>query len=94
MIVNVRVSGSHSVNTAQGAVMFHRVTHRVLNIQPVVKPNDKWSLDPLHNATQGAAASVCEQQLRGESEQEVVTSVVTRRDVRETQQADEAVRSL
>lgn len=80
--------------------MFQRVRHRVLNIQPVVKPNDKWSGNPLHNATQGAAVSVSYQQLRGEFDQELgaageaLTSLVMRHNIREIQVADEAVRSL
>lgn len=67
------MSGSHTVNTdtAQGAVMFQRVRHRVLDIQTVVKPNDKRSGNPLHNAIQGAAACVSHQQLWGEFDQEL-----------------------
>lgn len=80
--------------------MFHRVTHRFLNIQLVVKPNDKRSRKPLHNVIQGAAASAPDQQLRGEFDQEVgvagdaATSFCMRHDIREIQQADEAVSSL
>ena len=96
------MSGSHFVSmyTAQGAVMFQRVRHRILNIQPVVKPNEKRRRDPLNNATQGAAVSVSDQQLRGEFDQELraagetVTSLGMRLDIREIQEADEAVRSL
>ncbi len=80
--------------------MFQRVRHRILNIQPVVKPNDKRSGNLLHNAIQGVAVSVSDQQLRGEFDQELgaageaLTSLVMRYDIREIQVADEAVRSL
>lgn len=78
--------------------MFQRVRHRVFNIQTVVKPNEKRI--PLHNAIEGAAVSVCDQQLGGQFDQELwaagelLTSLVTRHDVRKIQVADEAVRSL
>lgn len=98
MFASVRapLSGSHRVNIdrAQGPVMFHRVTHRILNIQPLVKPNDERSGNPLRNATQGAV-SASEQQLGGQFDQEVgaageaLTSLVVRRDIREIQVADE-----
>lgn len=80
--------------------MFQRVRPRILNIQPVVKPNDKRSGNPLHNAIQGATVSVSDQQLRRESDQELGTAgealslLVMRHDIREIQVADEAVRSL
>lgn len=80
--------------------MFQRVRHRILNIQPVVKPNDERSGIPLHNAIQRAAVSVSEQQLGGEFDQELgaageaLTSLVMRHDIREIQVADEAVKSL
>lgn len=78
--------------------MFQRVRHRIFNIQPVVKPNDKGN--PLHKAIQGAAVSGSDQQLRGEFDQELravgeaLTSLVIRHNIREIQVADEAVRSL
>lgn len=81
-------------------MIFHRVTHSFLSIQLVVKPNDKRSGKPLHDAIQEATAFVSDQQLRGEFDQEVgaagraMTLVFIRHDVREIQQADEAVRSL
>lgn len=80
--------------------MFQRVRHRILDIQPVVKPNDKWSKIPVHNAIQGAAIFVSDQQLRGEFNQEVgaageaVALLIVRYDVREIQLADEALRSV
>lgn len=80
--------------------MFQRVRHRILKIQPVVKPNDKRSGNPLHNAIQGATVFVSDQHLRGEFDQELgaageaSTSLVMRHDIREIQVADEAVRSL
>lgn len=80
--------------------MFQRVRHRILNIQTVVKPNDKRSGNPLHNAIQGAAVFVSDQQLRGEFDQELgaageaLTSLVMRQDIREIKVADEVVRSL
>lgn len=78
--------------------MFHRVRHRIFNVQTVEKPNDKRG--PLHNATEGAAVSICDQQLGGQFDQELwaagelLTSLAMRHDIRETQVADEAVRSL
>lgn len=78
--------------------MFQRVRHRIFNIQPVVKPNDKGN--PLHNAIQGAAVSASDQQLRGEFDQEVraareaLTSPIMRHSIREIQVADEVERSL
>lgn len=100
--VRAAMCGSHIVNvyTAQGPVMFHRVRHRVLNIQTVVKPNDKRSGNLLHNAIQRATVSVSDQQLGGQFDQELraageaLTSLVIRRDIREIQVTDEAVRSL
>lgn len=80
--------------------MFQRVRHRVLDIQPVVKPNDKWCGKRPHNAIQGAAVSVLDQQLRGEFDQElgaaaeVLALLIVRHGVREIQLADEAERSL
>lgn len=84
--------------------MFHRVRHRIVNIQPVVKPKDKWSGKPLHNAIQRAAVAVyvfvSDQQLWGQFDQELGAagqappSLVMRHNVREIQVADEAVWSL
>lgn len=78
--------------------MFQRVRHRIFNVQTVVKPKDKRS--PLQNATEGAAVSVCDQQLGGQFDPELWaagtlrTSPAMRRDIREIQVADQAVRSL
>lgn len=80
--------------------MFQRVRHGILNIQAVVKPNDKRSKIPLHNAIQGAAISVPDLQLGGElnqelwAAQEAMASLIVRHDVREEQLAEEAGGSL
>lgn len=92
-------SHTENIYRAQEAAMFQRVKHRFLNIQLLVKPNEKWSGKPLHNATQRAPVSVSDQQLRGEFDEEVgageaLNSLVMRHDIREIQEAGEAVRSL
>jgi len=71
--------------------MFHRERHRVLNTQPLVKPNDKRRGEPHGNATQGGAVGAPEQ-LRGEFDEEVGgASLVLREGVREVHLFDEAV---
>lgn len=69
--------------------MFQRVRHRILNIETVVKPNDKRLGDPLHNAIQGATVFVSDQQLWGEFDQELraageaLTLLIMRYNIRE-----------
>lgn len=77
--------------------MFDRVTHRILYVQPVVKPNDKRRGNPVHDTKQGASVFVS-QSFAGEFNQEVEgaaqRSLITRNHVREVQVADEAVCTL
>lgn len=85
------VSHTISIYTAQGAIMFHRTPHRVLNIQLVVKPNDQRN--PLFKAT--LRVSVCDLQLGGEFDKEVrAISPIMTPGIREIQMADKAVQSL
>lgn len=77
--------------------MFERVSDGILNIEPVVKPNDERSGNPLHYAIQGAAAFVS-QQVTGEFDQEVgggaemLSSLIMGIHIRKIQVADEAGR--
>lgn len=87
-----------NICAAQGAIVFQRVRHRILNIQTVVKPNNEWRRNPLHNATQGATVSVSGQKLWGDFYQKLraagEASLIVRHNIREIQMADEAVKSL
>lgn len=80
--------------------MFHRVRHRVVNVQTVVQPNDKRSGNPLHNIIQRGVVSVSNEQLWGEFDQELraageaLALLIMRHNIGKIQVADEAVMSL